>query len=98
MFYHGSHHGDLKVLITHEDKNGNFVYLSSKKLNVLPYLANPWQVVLDKKYGKGVKQIRTRTAPYRIESDGTIVFSEIWPNYLEEIYKGQRGYIYCFEM
>ena len=61
MFYHGSNVGGLEVLKTHQDKNGNFVYLSSKRLNVLPYFANPWQVLLDKKYGKGVKQIHTRT-------------------------------------
>ena len=97
MFYHGSNLGDLKELKPSISNQGNFIYFSSKRENIIPYLANPFQVVLDKIYGKGKKQISYRMAKYKFTKEGKIVFQENWPNYLEEIYKGQTGYIYYFE-
>ena len=97
MFYHGTNVGNLKVLIPSKSNQGKFIYFSDNKLNVFPYLVNPCQVVLDKKYGKGVKHIHYRIAQYRFTPDGKLVLHDIWPNFLKDTFKGQTGYIYYFK-
>lgn len=97
MFYHGTNVGGLKILTPSKSNQGEFVYFSDNKLNIFPYLSNPCQVVLDRKYGKGVKHIHYRIAQYRFTSDGKLVLHDIWPNFLKETFKGQTGYIYYFK-
>ena len=97
MFYHGTSVGGLEILMPAKSNQGKFIYFSDNKLNIFPYLANPCQVVLDKKYGKGVKHIHYRIAQYSFTPEGKLVLVDIWPNYLKDTFKGQTGYIYYFK-
>ena len=97
MFYHGTNVGGLKELRPKSSNQGKYVYFAKNRLSVFPYLANPCQVALDKKYGKGVKMVDYRIAQYRFTPEGKLVFFDVWKNYLEDTFKGQTGYIYYFE-
>lgn len=99
MYFHGSNIGDLKILKPKIYKMGDpyRLFFSSKRQNVFPYLANPLQVLVDKKYGKDVYKMTRRIAAYNIDENGVIVFSELWSGMFEEIFKGQTGYIYYFD-
>lgn len=97
MFYHGSDVGVLEELRPSNSNQGNWVYLSDLKDRICPYLINPLQVFVDKKYGKGtIKVTPHRIARFRDKNGITELF-EPFPNYFHDYYKGQTAYIYSFE-
>lgn len=97
MFYHGTDIGGLTELKPNKSNEGEWVYLSDEKLRILPYCVNPLRVFVDKKYGKGaVDKIACRIAYFWFK-DNKLILTELYPGYFEEIYKGQKAYIYSFE-
>lgn len=94
MLYHGTNVGNIKVLNPTDSNQGKLVYLASNKMAILPYLANPIQSYLNKKYGENKKKAEERWAVYKAEEDGTFKFFEFYPGMLKETFSGVKGYIY----
>lgn len=96
MFYHGTNVGGIKELKPSVSNQGCFVYFSDERFRIIPYLVNPVQKFVDEKCGKGKYKAEWRWALYG-NVDDKIMLKEPYPNYIEETFKGQIGYIYYFE-
>lgn len=96
MFYHGSNIGGIKELRPNQSNEGNYVYFSDERFRIIPYLVNPIQKFVDEKYGKGKYNVGCRWARYK-SRDNCLLLWEPYPNYTEDTFKGQVGYVYLFE-
>ncbi len=96
MYYHGTNVGGLTELKPSKSNEGCYVYLQKNRVGVFPYLVNPIQRFVDEKYGKGKVKAEMRWAIYYYDED-KLVFTEPWPNYLIDTFKGAKGYIYTFK-
>ena len=82
MIYHGSSKGGIKILEPRLSEHGNsYVYFSKNKVIATIYCV---KVVPSPYYWY----------PYGFEQ-GKVKYFEYYPNALEDVFKGQRGYIYC---
>ena len=94
MYYHASQVPDIKVL---EPRTSNhkkpFVYLSSKRENVLVYLSNAIEKYC-KDTGFAYEGPWQKWGPYGFAEDGRLRLEEYYPNAFEETYRGVSGYIY----
>ena len=95
-YYHGSPIANLRTLkpaISNHKKP--LVYLSSKRENCLPYLANAIeQFALE----QGIKcDHYQKWASYGFNKEGKLVIQEYYPDALRELYEGVSGYIYRAE-
>ena len=96
MFYHGTNVGGIKELKPSLSNQGKYVYFSDERLRIIPYLVNPVQKFVDDKYGKGKYKTSLRWARFTFINN-KLVLIEAYPNYIEDTFKGQIGYIYYFE-
>jgi len=97
LYYHASQTGGITVLEPRiSNHNAPFIYLSTKRENVLVYLSNAVE-----KYCKetGFYHIGKwhKWASYGFEPDGSLRLDEYYPGAIEDTYKGVSGYIYSAE-
>lgn len=95
MYYHGTDVGGLKELLPSNSNQGNYVYLAKEKERVYPYLVNPLQKFWNEKCGKPQPCVHMRLT-WHGRNNGKISLQELWPNYFEDTFKNQKGYIYYF--
>ncbi len=81
-FYHGSPIGNLKELIPTLSEHGKpYVYFATNPLVALLYAVKP----VPKPFS---------FYPYGFDSDGTVVYSEYFPDAFKTLYAGKVGYLY----
>lgn len=82
ILYHGSSIGGLKELKPFLSEHGKpYIYFTSNPVVALLYAVHP----VDKPFS---------WYPYGFDADGTVVYSEYYPNAFADIYKGKTGYLY----
>lgn len=94
MFYHASSIKGLKILVPNVSNHGRpFVYMSSKRENVLVYLSNAVEKYC-REAGLVYSGVYYRWASYGFNSDGILVLEEYYLNATADTYKGVSGFIY----
>ena len=86
-FYHGSPVGGLKELKPFLSEHENqYVYFTQNPVAALLYAVHP----VEKPFS---------WYPYGFDENGTVVYSEYYPNAFSEVYRGKSGFLYeCDEL
>lgn len=95
--YHASPIPNIKTLNPNVSNHGeSWIYLSSKKENVLVYLSNAVEKHC-KETGFTYNGVWKKWATYGFTKEGKLHFEEYYPNALYDTYGGVSGYIYSVE-
>lgn len=98
ILYHASKVANIEYLDPSMSADGNgLIYFSSKRENVMVYLVNAVEKCWIKHGNKPLNGY-SKWAPYGFSKDGRFYFDEYYKNALEEVYKGECGYIYSVDV
>lgn len=93
LLYHGSKIPDIKTLKPFGNGEKPVVYFFSKRENTLIYTSNAIERFC-KETGFAYNGKFSTWGPYGFDRDGTLRWSEYYPNALKETFCGAEGYIY----